>query len=188
LPAKLAKFEGLLWSTGLTLVIVGPWLLPGLLFGTDWPGPRHFSFPNKLSNDAPLLALLALASHIVSAEIVGKLLIVGTLLVASLGAYRAVPLDGFIPRAVASLVYTVNPFVYGRLHYGQLFLLAAYAILPWLARSVRHFLVTPSPVRGLFLAAWLVLIGALDLHLFLAALVLCGVMGIVYGISQARDR
>jgi hypothetical protein len=115
-------------------------------------------------------------------------LIVGTLLVAALGAYRAVPFGGFLPRAVASLVYTVNPFVYGRLHYGQLFLLAAYALLPWLARSVRHFHVTPSPVRGLFLAAWLVLIGALDLHLFLAALVLCGVMGIIYGISKARDR
>jgi hypothetical protein len=124
----------------------------------------------------------------VSAEIVGKLLIVGTLLVAALGAHRAVPLDGFMPRAVASLVYTVNPFVYGRLHYGQLFLLAAYAILPWLTRSVRQFLVTPSPLRGLFLAAWLVFIGVLDLHLFLAAFVLCAVMTIIYGISKARDR
>lgn len=184
----MAKFEGLFWSAGLTLVLVGPWLLPGFLFGTDWPGPRHFSFPNTLTNDAPLLALLALAAHIVPAELVGKLLIVGTLLVAALGAYRSMPWDGFIPGAVASLVYTVNPFVYGRLHYGQLFLLAAYAVLPWLARSVRQFLVTPSLVRGLFVAAWLVLIGGFDLHLFLAALVLCGVMGIVCGIGKARDR
>jgi hypothetical protein len=30
LPAKLVEFEGLLWSAGLTLVIIGPWLLPGL--------------------------------------------------------------------------------------------------------------------------------------------------------------
>ncbi|HVS05278.1 MAG TPA: hypothetical protein VHK65_03825 [Candidatus Dormibacteraeota bacterium] len=171
----------------MTLVIAAPWLLPGFLFGTDWPGPRHFSVPGTLSNDAPLLALLALAAHIVPAEIVGKLLIAGTLLVAAQGAYRAMPGDGFIPRAVASLVYTVNPFVYGRLHYGQLFLLAAYAILPWLALWVRHFLAAPTPVRGLFVAAWLVLIGALDLHLFLAAFVLCGVMGIVYGISKATD-
>ena len=188
MQAKLAKFKHLFWSAGLTLIIVAPWLLPGFLFGTDWPGPRHFSFPTTLSNDAPLRALLALAAHIVSAEIVGKLLIAGTLLVASLGAYRGMVLDGFISRAVASLVYTMNPFVYGRLHYGQLFLLAAYAILPWLARSIRQFVVTPSLVRGLLVAAWLVLIGALDLHLFLAAFVLCGVMGIIYGISQARDR
>src|SRR6266853_2736240 len=119
---------------------------------------------------------------------VGKLLIVGILLLASLGAYRAVPMDGFVPGAVASLVYTLNPFVYGRLHYGQVFLLAAYAILPWLARSLRLFLVTPSPVRGLVVASWLVLIGGLDLHLILAATVLCGVMGIVYAINWARDR
>jgi hypothetical protein len=188
LLAQLVKFDGLLWSAVLTLVIVAPWLLPGYLFGTDWPGPRHFSFPTTLSNDAPLLALLDIAAHIATAEIVGKLLIVGILLLAAIGAYPAVPLDGFVPRAVASLVYTVNPFVYGRLHYGQLFLLAAYAILPWLARSARLFLVTPSPVRGLVVAAWLVLIGGLDLHLFLAALVLCAVMGIVSAISWARDR
>jgi hypothetical protein len=37
-------------------------------------------------------------------------------------------------------------------------------------------------------AAWLVLIGGLDLHLFLAALVLCAVMGIAYAISWARQR
>jgi hypothetical protein len=188
LPAQLAEFAGMLWSAGLTLVIVAPWLLPGFLFGTDWPGPRHFSFPTTVSNDAPLLALLDIAAHIVNAEIAGKLLIVGILLLAALGAYRAVPLDGFLPRAVASLVYTVNPFVYGRLHYGQLFLLAGYAILPWLARSLHLFLVTPSPIRGLVVAAWLVLIGGLDLHLFLAALILCAVMGTVYGISWARDR
>ena len=188
MPAKLAKFKGLFWSTGLTLVIVAPWLLPGFVFGTDWPGPRHFSFPKMLSSAAPLVALLGLAANIVSAEIVGKLFIGGTLLVAALGAYRAMPWDGFIPRAVASLLFTVNPFVYGRLHYGQLFLLAAYAILPWLARSVRQLLVTPSTVRGLLVAAWLVLIGALDLHLFLAAFVLCGLMAIIYGISKAGDR
>jgi hypothetical protein len=187
LKAKPVVFKGILWSTGLTLVIVGPWLLPGFLFATDWTGPRHFGLPNTLSNDAPLRALLALAAHIVSAETVGKLLIVGTLLLAALGAYRAVPLDGFIPRAVASLVFTVNPFVYGRLHYGQLFLLAAYALLPWIAGSLRRFLVTPSPVRGLILAVWVVLVGGLDLHLFLAALVLCGVMAIVYAISARKD-
>jgi hypothetical protein len=187
LPA-LGKSGGLLWSAALTLIVVGPWLLPGYLFGTDWPGPRHFSFPTALSNDAPLLALLNIAAHIVPAEIVGKLLIIGILLLAALGAYRAVPLDGFLPRAAASLVYTLNPFVYGRLHYGQLFLLAAYAILPWLVRSLRLFLVTPSPVRALVLAVWLVLIGGLDLHLFLAAFVLCALTWIVYAISRGRDR
>jgi hypothetical protein len=188
LRAQLAKSEGLFWSTGLTLVIVGPWLLPGFIFGTDWPGPRHFGVPTTLSNNAPLLVLLAVAGHTLPAEVVGKLFIVATLLLAALGAYRAVPLEGFVPRAVASLIYTVNPFVYGRLHYGQLFLLAAYAILPWLARSVRSFLVTPGRVRGLVVAAWLVLIGGLDLHLFLAAVVLCGVMGIVYVINNAGER
>jgi hypothetical protein len=188
LPAKPAKFDGVVWSAGLTLIIVGPWLLPGFLFGTDWPGPRHLSFPNTLSNLTPLLAFLALAAQIVTAEIVGKLLIVGALLVAALGAYRAVPMGGFIPRAVASLVYTANPFVYGRLHYGQLFLLAAYAMLPWLAYALRELLVSPKPVRGFIVAAWLVVIGGLDLHLFLAGFVLCGVMGIVYAIGEFRNR
>ena len=60
-------------------------------------------------------------------------------------AFAALPYGDFLPRASAALIYVVNPFVYGRLHYGQLYLVAAYAVLPWLA--LRVFQAAEPPVR-----------------------------------------
>src|SRR5438876_11398614 len=76
--------QALLWAGFLTLVVAGPWLLPGYVFGTDWPGPRHLVFPTALSSSAPLEALLAAASYVVGGETAGKLLIVTSLFAAAL--------------------------------------------------------------------------------------------------------
>src|SRR5260370_37851987 len=119
-----------LFAAALTLVTAGPWLLPGYIFATDWSGPRHIDFPSSITNLAPVLGVLAVVAKVLSGEVATKLLLVGCLLVAAMAAYRALPWGGFVPRAVASLVYLMNPFVYGPLHYGQLFLLSVYSTLP----------------------------------------------------------
>ncbi len=113
------------WAAFLTFLIAGPWLAPGYIFGTDWPGPRRFDFPQDLSSSALLQASLAILSRLLSGEVTGKVFILTLLFVAASTAYRAVPNGGFIPRAAASIVYLFNPFVFGRLHYGQLFLAAS---------------------------------------------------------------
>src|SRR6266446_7104015 len=69
-----------LWSVLLVLFIGGPWLAPGYLFGTDWPAPRHFDFPTAISSSAPLRAALAAIATVTSAEVAGKVLILGALL------------------------------------------------------------------------------------------------------------
>src|SRR6266446_6923873 len=94
----------------LTLLIAGLWLLPGYVFGTDWPGPRHFSARNDFSSGMLFDWLLVVLSTVVSAEITTKLVIVVALFAAALGAFRALPVGGFHPRAIASVVYVVNPF------------------------------------------------------------------------------
>ena len=129
-----------IWAGFLTILVAGPWLGGGYIFGTDWPGPRRFDFPNGLSSLAPVQALLAVASRVASAEWTGKLFVLGMLFVAASTAYRAVPRGGFIPRSVAATVYLFNPFLFGRLHYGQLFLVAGYALLPWVANRSRRLL------------------------------------------------
>jgi hypothetical protein len=176
-----------LWAAALTLIIAGPWLLPGYIFGTDWPGPRHIDFPSTLSNLAPAVAVLAVTAQVLSAELVTKVLLVGCLFVAAITAYRALPLGGFVPRAIASLVYVVNPFVYGRLHYGQIFLLAGYAILPWVAARVRRLLVEPNLKSALLLAAGLVALGALDLHLLVEAVLVMAAVVAGYLALQRRE-
>src|SRR4029077_18212289 len=124
------------WALFLTLLVAGPWVLPGYVFGTDWPGPRYFSVPTDFSSATPVDGMLVAVSAVVSAEIATKLVILVALFAAALGAFWALPVGDFVPRAIASVIYVVNPFVYGRMHYGQLLLIAGYALLPWVAAQL----------------------------------------------------
>jgi hypothetical protein len=143
--------------------------LPGYLFGTDWPGPRRFDFPTDVSSAAPLEGGLALVGFVIGGEAAGKVFILVTLFMTALLAYMSVPTGGFVPRAAASTIYLVNPFVYGRLHYGQLFLLGAYAVLPWAACRFRLLLLEPGAGTALLVAATFALIGVFSPHVLLMA-------------------
>jgi hypothetical protein len=171
----------------LTLLIAGPWLLPGYVFGTDWPGPRHFSLSTDFSSGTLVQGLLVVASAVVSAEITTKLLILVALFAAGLGAFRALPVGGFVPRAMAGVVYVVNPFVYGRIHYGQLLLIAGYALLPWIAARLLALMREPGWRPALILAAELTALGILDLHLLIPAGVLVVATAAGFGISRRAD-
>src|ERR1700730_10370485 len=177
-----------LTAIALSLLIAGPWLLPGYLFGTDWPGPRHFTVPSDLSSGTLFDAVLALVSAVLSAELTTKLLILVALLAGGLGAFRALPVGGFIPRAVASVIYVFNPFVYGRIHYGQLALIAAYALLPWITGRLLALMREPSWRYALILAAELTALGILDLHLLIPVGLLLVAAGAAFGISRRGDR
>ena len=158
-----------LWAGFLTLVVAGPWLAPGFIFGTDWPGPRHFAPPTPFDNSTLFSLLLAGVASVVGGEVTGKLLVLGTLFAAGAFAYRALPEGGFVPRSAAATLYVVNPFVYSRLHYGQLFLLVAYAILPWALLKLRRLLVKPTLRTSLGAAAGFVLVGIFSPHVLLMA-------------------
>ena len=176
------------WSAFLGLVVSSPWLLQGgYLFGTDWPGPRQFDYPMSVSNWAPLEVVLATVSRIISGEWAGKLFVLALLVVSAFAAYRAAPVRGFVPGAVASTIYLLNPFVYGRIHYGQLFLLAGYALLPTVAIAVRILLVRPSYRSGLLFGVVLVVIAITSSHVFLMAVVLTATLLTTEALG-ARDR
>jgi hypothetical protein len=176
-----------IWAGFLTLLIAGPWLAGGYIFGTDWPGPRRFDYPSDLSSSAPLQAVLAAASRVVSGEWTGKVFALALLFGAALFAFRAAPADGFAPRAVASIVFVVNPFVFGRLHYGQLFLLAGYALLPWVAIRLRQLLQHPGAIAGLLLAISVALVGVVSTHLVLVVGVLAAALMLTH-VVEASNR
>ena len=167
------------WAGFVTLLVVGQWFGPGYIFGTDWPGPRHLDVPASVSSSTVLETFLAVLAKFLSAEVAGKLLIFGCLFFAALGAYRAVPVGGFFPRAAGAAIYVVNPFVYGRLHYGQMFVLAGYAALPWVAAATWRLLQAPASRSAIWLAAALIVLGVLDLHLlFPTALLILATAGV----------
>src|SRR5437762_3255323 len=72
-----------------------------------------------------------------------------------------------MPRAVASSSYVMNPFVYGRINYGQLPLIAGYALLPWIAGELIGLMKDPTWRRAILLALELTALGVLDLHLLI---------------------
>ena len=177
-----------LWVSFLTLLVVGPWLSPGYIFGTDFAGPRHFAFPSFPTSFAALQAALSLAAAALPPDLVGKLLIISAFLVAGLGAYYAVPAGPFMARAVAALVYMINPFVYGRLAYGQLTVLAGYAMLPFAALAVRRLILTPDLRRAMFVAATFAIVAILDIHMALIASVLSGVLFVAFAVFDKQIR
>jgi hypothetical protein len=176
-----------LWAGFLTALVAGPWLLPGYLFGTDWPGPRRFDFPSAVSSYAPLEAVLASISSIVGGEVTGKLFVIAVLFTAAALAYRTVLGGGFIPRATAATIYLMNPFVYGRLHYGQIVLLGAYAVFPLAGSRFRSFLLEPSKATALLAAAAFAVVGMLSPHVLLITGVLAGAV-LVTQVLTAKSR
>src|SRR5713101_3370504 len=159
----------LIWAGFLTLVVAGPWLLPGYLFGTDWPGPRHFVLPTTLESSALVQIGLAALAWAIGAETTGKFLVLGSLFAAAALAYTTLPRGEFVPRAAAATLYVVNPFVYSRLHYGQLFLIGAFAVLPWAVWQFRLLLVGPRPRTALLTATAFALTGIFSPHVLVIA-------------------
>jgi hypothetical protein len=99
-------------------------LVRGLL-GLDTAVPRA----------VPAELLVALASRLVPADVVQKLLLAAVMVAAAAGAARLVPTRGTAARAAAAALYAWNPFVYERLVMGHWGLLGSYAALPWVAAA-----------------------------------------------------
>jgi len=99
--------------------------LNGGLLGLDSAVPRA----------VPADLLVALASRLVPADVVQKLLLAGVFLGAAVGAARLIPSDRAAPRAAAAVFYAWNPFVYERLVMGHWSLLVSYAALPWVTAA-----------------------------------------------------
>ncbi len=91
-------WAGLAVGAAITGLVAGPWLEPGYLFGTDWPGPRHFDFPTTVTSATPVQELLAVAAIVLTGELAGKLLILASIFAAAVFAYLAVPLAGLVPK------------------------------------------------------------------------------------------
>jgi hypothetical protein len=81
----------------------------------------------------PADLLVALASRLVPADLVQKLLLIVVFVGAAAGVARLVPSHTTSSRAAAAVLYAWNPFVYERLVMGHWGLLVSYAALPWVA-------------------------------------------------------
>jgi hypothetical protein len=101
----------------------------------------------------PADLLVALASRLVPADLVQKLILAGVFVGAAAGAASLVPSRSLPARAAAAALYAWNPFLYERLVMGHWGLLVSYAALPWVARAALDLRVAkPAAVPRLVLS------------------------------------
>lgn len=178
-----------LWAAVPVVIVTWP-----ILTAAGYPFSRDLVFTPRLPlrpealglgtgspRAAPLDAVVGALSTVVDGALLGRILIIGVLLVAGCGAHRAVRGLPFIARAVVAALAVWNPFVLERLGLGQWALLAGYAALFPLLTAITDPDKT-AKARRKAAAPWL-LLGALTP----TGALLVGVSAIVVGVRRRAD-
>lgn len=156
-PARLAALAA-------GLLVAGPALGPGYVLLRDMVfvprqtlGPDALGLGDALPRAVPVDAVMALLTTVVPGEVVQKLVLVGVVVAAALGAARLVTPGPDGRRgpgaAVAAVGYAWSPYLAERLLMGHWSLLLAWAALPWIAGwTVRWRAGEPGALPRLVLA------------------------------------
>jgi hypothetical protein len=139
---RVGRRVGLAAGGLLALLALGPLLVRGYVLTYDMVFvPRLELARGLLGLDTavpravPADLLVALASRLVPADLVQKLVLAGVFVAAATGAARLLPSTLPAARAATAVLYAWNPFLYERLLMGHWGLLVSYAALPWVARA-----------------------------------------------------
>jgi hypothetical protein len=123
------------------LLFLGPALRPGYILTYDMVFvPRQpitaelFGLGTSTPRAVPSQLAVALGSHVIAADWLQKLVLVGGLALGGVGAARLAPV-GPVGRAAAGLAYLWSPYVGQRLILGQWPMLLVFASLPWMVRA-----------------------------------------------------
>lgn len=139
---RVGRHADRLAAAALALIVVLPLLAPGFVLTYDMVFvPRQevsaelLGISRTLPRSVPSGLLVALASTVLSGQVVQKLILVAIFGGAALGAARLTPSGHPAARIAAAVLYAWNPFTYQRLLLGHWALLLGYAALPWVARA-----------------------------------------------------
>jgi len=170
------------WPYGLlSLVALGPLLLPGYVLTMDMVFTPDLRMPSHVDNTWLLYASLHVLDILLPADVVQKLLLLCILLLSSIGAHRLLMLvrpqqEGWRTAVyVGAIFYVVNPFVYDRLMAGQWGVLLGYSLLPWFTASLVRLGRDPTWRRLCWLVGWTTLLGIVSIHSLGAVAVLVAV-------------
>jgi hypothetical protein len=126
----------------LGLIVLGPALAPGFVLTYDMvfvprppATPAMFGLTGGFPRPVPSDAVVAAFAVPLPAQIVQKLVLVASFVLAAWGAARLVPAAHPLPRLAAAVFYVWNPYVAERLVLGHWALLLGYAGLPWAVRA-----------------------------------------------------
>lgn len=165
--------------SGVSLLILGPLLLPGYILTLDMVFTPQLRLPSELTSGYLLSALLHVLDLALPSDGIQKLLLMIILSLTGVGAFRLAQqlgVEGRAPLYVAGLVYMINPFTYGRFIAGQYTVLFGYALLPWFMRALLRLTLRPDWRLALIACGWLVAISIVSIHAILPALIIAGLI------------
>jgi hypothetical protein len=142
-PALAARAVPALVGLALGLLALGPGLRRGFLLSYDMVVVPRQPFTPAMAGvgggpprAVPSDAVVAVASRVLPADLVQKLLLLSIFVLACSGAAALLAREPWFARLAAGVCYAWNPFVAERLIVGQWALLLGYAGLPWALRAV----------------------------------------------------
>jgi len=142
-PGLAARAWPALAGLGLGVLALGPGLRRGFLLSYDMVIVPRQPFTAALVGLAggppravPSDAVVAVASRVLPADLVQKLLLLSVFVLACSGAAALLDREPWFARLASGVFYSWNPFVAERLIIGQWALLLGYAGLPWAVRAV----------------------------------------------------
>jgi hypothetical protein len=125
----------------LAVLVLGPALAPGYVLSHDMVfvprlplTPQLLGVTSAAPRAVPSDAVVAVLSVVLPGQVVQKVVLLGILALAGLGAARSIPARPW-GQAAAAVFYVWNPYVAERLGIGQWAVLVGYAALPWVARA-----------------------------------------------------
>jgi hypothetical protein len=134
---------GLAVGLALGLLALGPGLRRGFLLSYDMVFVPREPFTAAMAGltggpprAVPSDAVVAVASRVLPADIVQKLILLSIFMLACSGAAALLDREPWFARLAAGVFYAWNPFVAERLIIGQWALLLGYAGLPWALRAI----------------------------------------------------
>ena len=137
---------GLAVGLVLGLLALGPGLRRGFLLSYDMVIVPREPFTAAIAGLAggppravPSDAVVAVASRVLPADIVQKLILLSIFMLACSGVAALLNREPLLARLAAAVFYAWNPFVAERLIIGQWALLLGYAGLPWALRAVTTY-------------------------------------------------
>jgi hypothetical protein len=141
--AVTAQGPGLAVGLVLGLLALGPGLRRGFVLSYDMVfvprepfTPAMFGLAGGAPRAVPSDFVVALASRLLPADIVQKLVLLLIFVLACSGAAALLDREPVLARLAATVFYGWNPYVAERLIIGQWALLLGYAGLPWVLRAV----------------------------------------------------
>ena len=127
------------WAVALAVLLLGPALGFGYALSYDmvWVPdlalrPEFLGLGSGLPRAVPSDAVVAVLDEVVPGMLLQKVVLLGSLVAAGLGAARLAPATSLVARLAAVSLVEWNPFVAERLLMGHWPVLVGYAVLPWL--------------------------------------------------------